>query len=212
MSSRKLLASAAVAGFTMIAMASPAFAHVSVDPTRVVKGSEVVLTFHVPNESETATTTKIEMQMPKDNPFGVVSVQPVAGWTATATTSKLDQPIVTDDGTVDEAVTSITWDGGAIKPGDFEDFEILVGPIPTTATSLTFPTVQTYDDGTSTSWVEVASASGAAPEHPAPEVLVVAQQGSGGGKDSNTKTLAIAAAAVAGVALVVGAIALFRTR
>jgi uncharacterized protein len=211
MSIRKLLASAAVAGFALIATASPAFAHISVDPTRVVKGSEVVLTFHVPNESETAKTTKIEMQMPKDSPFGIVSIEPVAGWTATPTTTKLDQPIVTDDGTVDEAVTSIAWDGGSIAPGDFQDFKVMVGPVPTDVESLSFPTVQTYDDGTTVSWVEVASPSGAEPEHPAPDVLVVAQQGSGS-KDNNTKTLAIAAAAVAGVALIVGAIALFRTR
>ena len=44
----------------------------------------------------------------------------------------------------------MTWEGGRIEPGQFEEFQVQVGPLPDAAGStLAFPAVQTYDTVTS---------------------------------------------------------------
>src|SRR6185312_15378487 len=101
-----------------------------------------------------------------------VLVQPVPGWTDHVTTAKLSKPIVTDDGDITEAVSTITWTADSkadgIKPGEFEEFVIIAGQLPA-ASALTFPAIQTYSDGTSVSWTQVAApGSTDEPDHPAP--------------------------------------------
>jgi uncharacterized protein YcnI len=206
---RKLIALGPLVAAVLVLTAAPAFAHIGVEPTKVASGSDVELTFHVPNETESAATNKIEMQMPTDTPFGEVSVSAPAGWTVATTTVKLDNPITTDDGTVTEAIDTVTWSGGSIPPGNYADFSIFVGPVPQDVTSLSFPTVQSYDDGTSVSWVETPTEGGAEPEHPAPTVEVAAAPSGGGGGSSSTKTLAEVAAVIAVVALLLAGYAVF---
>ncbi|GAA0998020.1 YcnI family copper-binding membrane protein [Subtercola frigoramans] len=159
-----------------LALATPlaASAHVHVDPGQATAGDYSTLTFKVPNESATASTTKLEIDLPTDTPFGSVSYQPVPGWSTEVVQSTLATPVKTDDGTVTEAPTKITWtaDAGAgIAPGQFQLFAISVGPIPDTG-SIVLPTHQTYSDGTLSNWVNPTPASGAEPEDPAPTLYV----------------------------------------
>ena len=65
-------------------------------------------------------------------------------------------PLQTDNGQVTEAVSEITWTGGTIAPGQFDDFEVSVGPLPSDVDVLLFPAVQTYSDGTTVSWIQAA--------------------------------------------------------
>jgi hypothetical protein len=80
-------------------------------------------------------------------------------------------PIKTDDGEVTEAVSAITWTAAspasAIKPGQFDEFDVSAGPLPE-ATSMQFKALQTYSDGEVVRWIEPAPANGSEPEHPAP--------------------------------------------
>lgn len=69
---------------------------------------------------------------------------------------------------VTEAVSKITWAGGAIKPGEFQEFDISVGPLPDDAGSLTFKVLQTYSDGEIVRWIEEPAADGGEVAHPAP--------------------------------------------
>jgi uncharacterized protein YcnI len=152
--------------------AASASAHVTVNSTNAVQGGYSVLTFRVPTESDTASTIKLTVSLPTNHPLASVSVQPHPGWAFTVTKSKLNPPITTDDGPVTEAVSQIEWTAtspaNGIKPGEFDQFNISVGPLPNTD-RLTFPALQTYSDGTVVKWIEVpAPGSTAEPDHPAP--------------------------------------------
>ncbi|WP_067135754.1 YcnI family copper-binding membrane protein [Microtetraspora malaysiensis] len=158
-----------------LGLAVPALAHVSVNPGTAVKGSWTKLAFRVPNERDNASTTKVEVEFPTDNPLPFVSVRPVPGWDVKVTQGKLPAPVVSDSGdTITESVLKITWTGGKIGPGQFEEFEASVGPLPTKVDELTFPTVQTYSGGEVVKWADPAKPDGSEPDHPAPALKLVA--------------------------------------
>ena len=147
-----LLAAAAV-----LTAAGAASAHVTVHPESYVKGAtDGLLTFRVPNEEDTASTTKVQVFLPTDHPVLGVLVAPRDGWTAKVTTTKLRTPVKTDDGTITEAVSEITWTGGKIAAGQFEDFDVAFGRLPDDTGRLAFKTLQTYSDGKTVRWIEVA--------------------------------------------------------
>jgi uncharacterized protein len=165
---------AAFAGATVLLAAVPAFAHVTVQPGTAAKGGYSTVAFKVPNEQDSASTIKIEVNLPADHPIASVSLQPVPGWTAQVTTSKLTTPLKTDDGTVDQAVTKITWSGGKIAPGQFQQFPVSFGPLPDDAASLSFKTLQTYDNGDIVRWIEIPQAGQPEPQNPAPTLTLTA--------------------------------------
>lgn len=171
--SRLLLATALGVG-VLIGGPALASAHVTVNPNSAAAGSYATLTFKVPTESATASTTRLEVDLPTDHPFGSVSYQPVAGWTTSVTTSTLATPITTDDGVITKAPTTIVWRasaGAVIKPGQFQTFLVSVGPVPDTG-SVRFTAHQTYSDGSVVDWDQAIPASGAEPEHPAPVLYI----------------------------------------
>lgn len=157
-----------------------AAAHVTVNPSETTSGSWAKLTFRVPNESATASTVSLSIALPTDHPFPNVSLMPVPGWTASTTTATLDPPVTEGNFTLDEATDSVSWtadDGVGVSPGEFMEFSISVGPVPSTS-SLALPATQTYSDGTVVEWADIAAA-GEDPhdlDHPAP-VLTIAPSG-----------------------------------
>jgi uncharacterized protein YcnI len=173
----RLLGGAVVVAATIVGSTLPAFAHVSVDSDDAAQGGEAKLSFRVPNETDNTTTTKVQVFFPASQPLGVVSVRPHPGWTHTETTGKLAKPISTDDGPVSEYVSSVTWTAAtpaaAIKPGEFDEFDVSAGPLPK-APSMQFKALQTYNDGTIVRWIEPTPASGDEPEHPAPTLPLAA--------------------------------------
>ena len=165
---------AAFAGSAVLLSAVPAFAHVTVQPSTATKGGYSTVAFKVPNEQDKASTVRIEVNLPADHPIASVSLQPVPGWTAKVTTSKLATPLKTDDGTVDQAVTKIVWSGGKIEPGQFQQFPISLGPLPEDTGSLVFKALQTYDNGDIVRWIEVPQAGQPEPQNPAPSLTLTA--------------------------------------
>jgi uncharacterized protein YcnI len=179
----RLLTVTGAATLAVAATAGPALAHVTVNSADAEQGGFAVVSFQVPSESETASTTGLKVQLPADQPLGFVSIQPKAGWSYTAQKAKLATPIKTDDGDVTEAVSVIDWkaaSGGGIKPGEFDTFQLSVGPLPK-ADSMVFKAIQTYSDGTQVQWIEEpAPGSTAEPEHPAPTLKLAAAAAAGG--------------------------------
>lgn len=186
---------AALAGATVLLAAVPAFAHVTVQPSTAVKGGYSTVAFKVPNEQDSGSTVKVEVNIPTDHPIASVSLQPVPGWTAQVTTSKLATPIKTDDGTVDQAVTKITWSGGKIAPGQFQQFPVSFGPLPSDAASLSFKTLQTYDNGDIVRWIEIPQEGQPEPQNPAPTLTLTAPAAEGAATATATGTPAPAPAA-----------------
>ena len=66
----------------LVAVGGPALAHVTVNPDTAAGGGYTKISFRVPTESDTASTTRLQVYFPADHPFGSVSVQPVPGWSA----------------------------------------------------------------------------------------------------------------------------------
>ncbi len=161
----------------LLVLSVPAFAHVTVNPSSAAKGSFAKLTFRVPTESDTASTVKVEVNFPVDEPLAFASVKPVPGWTVAVEKAKLAKPISSDDGEVTEAVSKITWSGGKIGPGEFQEFDVSAGPLPESADSMVFKAIQTYDNGDVVRWIDATPASGEEPEHPAPVLTLTAATG-----------------------------------
>jgi uncharacterized protein YcnI len=165
---KRTLLIALAAGAALVLPAASAFAHVTVNPKEAAQGGYAKLAFRVPNERDGVNTTRLEVNFPTDHPLASVSVRPHAGWAYTVEKTKLPTPVKSGDGDISEAVTRITWTGGTIKPGEFDEFEVSVGPLPADADSLTFKALQTYGDGQIVRWIEDARADGSQPDHPAP--------------------------------------------
>ena len=162
----------AVVAFTVVLFGSvgTADAHVTVTAVGAVEGgSDTVITFRVPTESETASTTGLRVRLPIDTPLLGVLVRPLPGWTYRVVQATLEHPVSTDDGPVTRAVSEIDWTAtaGGTRPGGFEEFAIIAGQLPRT-TTLTFKAIQHYSDNKDVSWVEVAGPGAAEPDHPAP--------------------------------------------
>ena len=172
--------------------AGTASAHVRVSSADAAPGGYGELTFRVPNESDTASTVSLRVQIPADTPLASVSTKPVPGWTATVTTAPLDPPVEVHGTEVTEAVSEITWTadpGAGIAPGQYQTFSISGGPFPDVE-SMSLPTIQTYDDGTESAWIEPTVEGEAEPESPAP-VLTLAGDGGTDAHGEDTETTAV---------------------
>jgi uncharacterized protein YcnI len=148
-------------------------AHVTIDPPEATRGRFARLAFRVPTERDDATTTRFSVQLPAEHPVRFVSVRPHPGWDYQVETTPLDRPIPGGHDEITEAVSSITWTGGEIAPGEFDEFVVSLGPLPVDTDQLQFPSVQTYDDG------EVVRYGGDGADerddhHPTPAVTLVA--------------------------------------
>ena len=185
---------ALAAGLTVVD--TPAEAHVRVRSDSTASGSYGALTFRVPNESATAGTTKVAVELPQDKPFRSVSVKPVPGWDVTTTEEPLPKPVESDGTTLTKAVRTVTWTatkGNEIAVGQYQEFSLSVGPLPAPGAVL-LPAVQSYADGEVVRWDQPAPASGEEPEHPAPVLEITAAEASGHGGGSAVAAPVAAAA------------------
>jgi len=209
----KLAAALAGTGAILLLGAAPAWAHVTVVAPGAGPGQgDAAITVQVPDESDTASTVGLKLQLPADHPIAGVLVAPLPGWTATIKQTKLATPVKTDDGDITEVVSEIDWTaagGSGIKPGFFGQFTIIAGKLPDGVSRLTFKAVQQYSDGSTVSWIEQpAPGSNAEPEHPAPVLTLAgsapaadATGSSAAGTDAAGKDAASKGAATTGIVL-----------
>ncbi|MFF8552784.1 YcnI family protein [Streptomyces sp. NPDC015501] len=174
-----------VAASTVLLVAGPAAAHVSVQPVgEAAKGGYATLNFKVPNERDQASTVKVEVNFPADHPLSSVTPQAVPGWKITIDKSKLDKPLDVHGKKITEAVSKVTWtaDDGEIAPGYFQQFPVSVGALPEDADQLVFKAIQTYDNKEVVRWIEEPEAGGDEPDSPAPvlKLTAAAEDGHGG--------------------------------
>lgn len=210
----------ALAAVGVLAAAGAASAHVTIHPDSYAKGAtDGALTFRVPNESDTASTTKVQLFLPTDHPLLGVLVSPHDGWTAKVTDALLKTPVKTDDGTITDAVSEITWTGGKVGPGRYEDFDVAFGQLPDDTAQLTFKTLQTYSDGKVVRWIEEAAQGDEEPESPAPVLkLTAASNGTpaaaakDSASDSTARGLGIGGLVVGVLGLAAAVFAVVRSR
>jgi uncharacterized protein YcnI len=140
--------------------------------------------FRVPNEEQDASTTQIEINFPTDTPITFVAVQPVPGWRYRTETARLDEPVEGESGEVTEAVSKVTYTGSEIRPGEFQEFAIELGPLPEEGDQVVFPTLQTYDNGEIVRWIDEPTEDGSEPETPAPALALTAPEEDNGSGES----------------------------
>lgn len=218
------------AGVAALISAGPASAHVTVSSATAVQGGYATLTLKVPTESATASTTGLKVQLPVDQPLASVSILPMPGWSYVVTKAKLTTPIDSHGTELTEAVSTVEWTADsaatAIKPGEFNQFVLSAGPLPS-APSMTFKALQTYSDQSVVSWIqEAAPGSTTTPDHPAPVLTLTAKQqnpapvpsgtvaptvSAVGASTSDSGTKATTAIVLGAVGIVLGALALGAT-
>ncbi|MBH5335862.1 YcnI family protein [Streptomyces pactum] len=172
---RRLAVVGTLAAGTVALFATPALAHVGVQPGQAEKGGYSVVTFKVPNERDDASTVKLEVTVPTDHPLASVMPQPVPGWDVKVTRTKLDTPLEVHGKKINEAVSKVTWtaDGKGIEPGTFQQFPVSMGQLPEDADQLVFKALQTYDNKEVVRWIEEPKEGAPEPESPAPVLKLV---------------------------------------
>lgn len=163
----RALFTAGAAGSALLLAAGVAAAHVTVVAPGAEQGGYSVLSFRVPNESDTASTTALTVALP-----GLKSARTEAlpGWTS----------VVVKDPT-SKLATSVTWTadpGVGVAPGQFQQFLLSAGPLPE-QDEVSFAATQTYSDGNIVSWDQPVGADGTEPEKPAPTLTLAASTGEG---------------------------------
>ncbi|HVF52019.1 MAG TPA: YcnI family protein [Actinomycetota bacterium] len=167
---RKLLAACALAVVALTA--APAIAHVTVQPNEAPTGAFFKFNVRVPNERDDAGTTKVTVHFPENLIF--VSFQPKAGWKRSVKMKKLDTPIEAFGAKIDTVVDTVTWTGGMIKPGEFDEFGFSAR-VPEEAGTIEFHADQTYSSGEVVKWAGAPDS-----EEPAPLVSIIALGGEEG--------------------------------
>jgi periplasmic copper chaperone A len=203
----------------VLALAPTAVAHVTLQPEEAPAGGFTRLDVRVPNERDNADTTKVDVQFPPG--FLSVSTEPVPGWNIKITKRKLDKPVEQFGEQVTEEVGRVTFTGGSIRPGQFQDFGLSLAVPDKPGSTVTFKAVQTYSNGEVVRWIGPPDS-----EEPAPQVKLTAAEAEAGGggaqpaapaaeegdDDGGSDTLAIIALIVGIAGLAAGLAALFLRR
>ena len=184
------IAASALAALVAVPAAA---AHVTVNPDEAPAESFMRFAIRVPTERPNASTTKITMQLPEGLFF--VSFQPKAGWKRTVKMEKLDEPVEIFGNKFTERVATVTWTGGKIAVGEFDEFGMSARMPETAGAELVFPAVQTYSNGEVVRWIGPADA-----DQPAPRVTLAPAEEEGDDADAaeTTTTAAEEAAAADG--------------
>jgi hypothetical protein len=198
---RPVVAAALVAA-ALVGSAGPARAHEEISPTTFPIGRATFLTLIAANESS-SDVVKIALRAPSGLAFGTTTRSP-AGWTAAV------------------SGTTITWTGGAQKPGTFEAYGFETEGADQPGTFTYAVTSTNANGGDDTHEVAVTAAApgvggsdpGTAPPAtgaPATTTTVAAAgTGEGSGDDSDGSDFAVAVLAVSIVALLVAGTALMK--
>ena len=162
---RKLIAATL---FAVLSVPAAASAHVTMQPSEAPAGGFERLDVRVPNETDDANTTKIEVEFPDG--FIFLSTEPVPGWTITVKKDKLDEPVEAFGEEYTEQIGTVTFeaDGPGLAPGQFQDFGLSAGLPDAPGESLAFKAIQTYDDGEVVRWIGPEDA-----DEPAPTVQLL---------------------------------------
>lgn len=152
-----------LAFLTILSVAAPALAHVTVQPAAATPGAYQVLRFGVGHGcGDKAATTALRIEIPAG--VSVARPQPKPGW-------KLE--IVR----AGEIVSAVVW-RGALLPDQFDEFVILT-KLPTDGGPLAFPAIQACG-AEENRWIETQSPGGPRPKFPAPTVTLIPAAPEGG--------------------------------
>ena len=150
-----------------LVFAPAASAHVTLNPPEWEAGGFARFAIRVPNERDNGDTTRVTVKFPEQ--VLSASFQPIEGWGRTVKMVRLDQPIEEEGERITERIDTVTWSGGRIRPGEFQEFGVSFQvPEVEPGTELAFPSIQRYSNGEVVRWIGPADA-----DEPAPMVAVL---------------------------------------
>lgn len=187
-----LRGAAAVSGLSVLALAAPAAAHVTVTPSTTRAGAPAVVQFSIGHGCEGSATTSVTIRIPDQVNAVTPTRHPL--WEVEEEVVTLDPPVVDAHGTrLTERVASVTFRAAEPLPeGERDVVEVALTLPPDAGTTLAFPTIQTCEQG-ETAWIEVP-ADGQDPDQlelPAPsfQLTAAATEGATEGAASAVDTL-----------------------
>ncbi len=157
---KKVFLCALAACAWLLGLASTAVAHVTVQPNEAIVGSFSRFVVRVPTERD-VPTVRIKVELP---PLAFVSFERKEGWKRTVEMVELEEPIEAFGQEITETVGSVTWSGGSIGPGEFDEFGFSAR-MPESEEMLEFKAAQTYKGGEVVRWA-------GAPDSEEPAALV----------------------------------------
>ena len=127
-----------------------ASAHIEPDPIALQAGTAATVAFNVEHGCDGSPTTSMKFEIPD----GITDAAGVAkdGWTATVTGNTLE------------------FAGGPLAPDQADHFDISF-TAPATAGSISFPVIQTCEEG-ELAWIEPVVEGAEEPERPAPTIKI----------------------------------------
>ena len=165
-------------GFVIAALliATPAYAHVTLEGRQAAIGTWYKAVFAVPHGCAGSATTKIRVQIPD----GVIDVKPMPkpGWNVEVVKGKYAAPYDFHGGKISEGAKEVVWSGGKLADNNYDEFVISTYLTATLKpdTVLYFPTVQECEHGINR-WIDIPADA----EHthdtksPAPGVKLIAK-------------------------------------
>lgn len=180
--------------FTLLLAPVPAYAHVTVKPTKVSPGDYQTFTTSVPNEKKIAVTG-VRLVVPEN----VKSVTPTVkqGWTISTKKSG-------------ESVTEVNWTGGIIDTGLRDEFTFSA-QAPAEGTEIIWKAYQTYQDGSVVAWDQKPSDDHGHGEEKDKGPYSTTELSENEADDDVSDTSNTLAYVLSGIAVVVSVIALART-
>lgn len=165
---------AAVAVATL-AIAAPAFAHVTLETPKAAIGSTYKAVVRVPHGCGTEATLVVRVQIPEG--FYNVKPMPKAGWTLETVTGPYAQPYDNHGTQLTEGVKEIVWKDGNL-PNEWYDEFVFRGSFAGTLApgKFYFPAIQECASGEE-AWIDVSGDENA--EMPAPSVELVPAEAAG---------------------------------
>jgi uncharacterized protein YcnI len=152
---RRFIPSVALAAMALLAVGSPAAAHIDPDPKQAQAGSRLVVGFTVEHGCDGSPTVQLDMRLPA----GVVDAvaEPVDGWVGSVDT--------TPDGTI------VTFVGGPLADDVEGTFGVAMTLPPTPDTTIHFPFVQRCEVG-EIRWIGIPTEPGDDLDEPAPAMIL----------------------------------------
>lgn len=162
--SRLPVAAALCAAFA----ATPAVAHVSLDPAQAAPHAYVRAAFRVPHGCGAAATTRITVTLPD----GVTATRPMPkpGWTLVLT-PRADASAPTGHGAVAE-VGTVTWEGGRLPNEHYDEFVLRIRMPDRPGETIWFPVRQDCEGGSTVEWTQVPTAGTRLSDYPTPAASI----------------------------------------
>jgi uncharacterized protein YcnI len=170
-----------LAAICALLLATPATAHVTIDPPQAQANGTLRAAFRVPHGCGQQATIRVTVTLPE----GTTTARPMpkAGWRISITRQPLATPVSDGHGgMITHAITQIVWEGGPLPNEHYDEFVIMFRTPNRPDETIWIPTVQHCDGGGIAAWTEIPEAGRRTTDYryPAPSLRLTPPRTAGG--------------------------------